>query len=101
MKRLFLILVMSICGCDSDGALALGSSSLAGARALCNESSLTNTGRPMTEAEWDNLVATHEETRDMGLSRNNAFTLGNLTCGNPLNEVCFRCNEALVDALWP
>lgn len=97
MKKLFLILALSVCGCGT----GLGKTSLAEAKARCNESRLAGTGNPMTDAEWDNLVATHERARDTGLSYDDAITFGNFTCGAGLNELCVQCNIALVDALWP
>ncbi len=88
MTKLLLVLTLTVCGCGSGGAVGL-----AAARARCNESS------PLTDAEWNDLVATHTEARDEGVSRDFAIAFGNLTCGG--NDLCVRCNEALVDALWP
>lgn len=84
----------TICGCGNGGVLGL-----AGARAKCNESRLAGSGMPMTDAEWENLVATHQRALDEGVSREFAIAFGNLTCGG--EDLCVRCNEALVNALWP
>ena len=96
MKRLLLVLVLTVCGCGSGGTLGL-----AGARARCNESKQAGSGRPITESEWEDLVATHERARDEGVSREFAIGFANLTCGGESNTLCVQCNEALVNALRP
>lgn len=101
MNKLLLILIFAVCGCADFGVSDVGTSGLDAARARCNESSLAGSGTPMTNAEWDDLVVMHERARDEGVSRDFAIAFGNLTCGGESNELCVRCNEALVDALWP
>ena len=91
-----LALSATVCGCGNGGAFGL-----AGARAKCNESRLAGSGMPMTDAEWDDLVATHQRALDEGVSREFAIAFGNLTCGGESNTLCVQCNEALVNALWP
>ena len=91
MKRVSLVLVLlTVCGCGNGGPFGL-----AAARARCNESS------PITDDEWDDLVATHQRALDEGVSREFAIAFGNLTCGGESNTLCVQCNEALVNALWP
>ena len=101
MKKLLLVLVLTVCGCTDVDESILGMSDLDAARAVCNESSLAGSGTPLTDAEWDDLVASVERARDEGVSRDFVVAFGNLTCGGESNELCVRCNEAVIDALWP
>ena len=102
LGMVMLTLASTVGGCGNGGAVGL-----AAARARCNESRMAGSGVPLTDADWEHLVATHTEARDEGLSRNNAITFGNRnrslphfvrvgrSVGNPMKEGCRRSRHVL------
>ncbi len=99
MKRFISLVILMLCGCG--GGPPPPPAHLAEAFQLCNASKQAGEGRPMTAAEWNDLITKHEDFRDEGWSRNNAIVLGNETCHPDVRTECSACNVALVNALWP